>query len=549
LGRLDAAVAACGAALRIKPDLAEAHSNLGVVLHDLGRLEAAVASYGAALSIKPDYAEAHSNLGSALKDLGRLDDAAASYGAALRIKPDYAEAHSNLGAALNAMGNISGAIFAFDAALRLKPELAEARSNLLFLHAGQEWLDDRAYLALAREWEQASIAAAERSAARQRVMFRQPSAHARLRVGYVSGDFRQHAVSYFLEPILAHHDRRRVELFAYSSSARRDAVTERLTGLVDHWVSLVGLSDAAARQRIEADGIDVLIDLSGHTKGNRLGVFARRAAPVQAHYLGFFASTGLSEMDYWIGDESLTPATAKADFSETLWRLPRPWVSYDGKAAAPAPAWHPAADGSVWLGGFNRLVKLTPACLALWARVLAALPEGRLLLKSKELADPGTRRRLLASFEKLGIEDRRIDLQDGRATPDWPRHMAYYDRLDIALDPIGGVAGGTTTCDALWMGVPVIGLAGRRMATRMTGVMLHAIGHPEWLAIDEDDYVAKVVGLARDVALRRSLRFGLRPRMAASPLCDARGLARALEDAYAAMVAMRDPVMAETYGP
>jgi predicted O-linked N-acetylglucosamine transferase (SPINDLY family) len=355
-------------------------------------------------------------------------------------------------------------------------------------------------------------------------------------------------VSYFLEPILAHHDRRRVELFAYSTSARRDAVTERLQRLVDHWVSLVGMSDDAARQRIEADGIDVLIDLSGHTEGNRLGVFARRAAPVQAHYLGFFGSTGLSEMDYWIGDAVLTPASAKADFSETLWCLPRPWVSYGGKAEAPAPAWQPAVDGTVWLGGFNRLVKVTPACLALWARVLTALPEARLLLKSKELVDPGTKRSLLASFEKLGIDGSRLDLQDSRATPDWPRHMAYYDRLDIALDPIGGVAGGTTTCDALWMGVPVIGLAGRRMATRMTGVMLHAIGHPEWLARDEDDYVAKVVGLARDVALRRSLRFSQRPRMAASPLCDAGGLAGALEDAFVAMVAARDSPMAEAHG-
>ena len=284
---------------------------------------------------------------------------------------------------------------------------------------------------------------------------------------------------------------------------------------------VTGIPDAALRERIEADGIDVLVDLSGHTAHNRLGVFARRAAPVQAHYLGYFASTGLTEMDYLIGDEILTPAETDSHFSERVWRLPRIRASYEGKADAPLPAWHPAEDGSVWLGSFNNLGKLTPATLALWAKVLHALPQAKLLLKTKELADAGNRRRILDAMAGHGISPDRIELQDSSVTPGWREHMAYYDRLDIALDPVGAHGGYTTTCDALWMGVPVIALEGDRMATRMTASMLNAIGHPEWIARTEAEYVDKVVALARDVEQRKALRSAQRGRMAASPLCDA----------------------------
>ena len=196
---------------------------------------------------------------------------------------------------------------------------------------------------------------------------------------------------------------------------------------------------------------------------------------MQAHYLGYFASTGLTEMDYWIGDEILTPPETDSHFSEQVWRLPRAWVSYEGKADAPLPIGVQPRTAAVWLGSFNNLGKLTPATLALWAKVLHALPEGKLLLKTKELADAGNRRRILEAMAGHGIPASRIELQDRSATPDWPAHMAYYDRLDIALDPVGGMGGGTTTCDALWMGG-----AGRYPGGRPHGVAhdrLHAGRH------------------------------------------------------------------------
>jgi len=406
---------------------------------------------------------------------------------------------------------------------------------LLFLHGYNSSLAPDEYLSLARGWELACVPAHERLLARDKTFRRSPLAGRRLRVGYVSGDYRQHAVSYFIEQLFARHDRARIELFAYSTQGLCDAVTERLQAQVEHWVPVSGMSDEMVLDRIESDGIDVLIDLSGHTLHNRMGVFARRAAPVQAHYLGYFASTGLTEMDYLIGDDVVTPPETDGHFCEQIWRLPRVRACYDGKIEAPVPDWQAEQDGVVWLGSFNNLGKLTPATLALWSEILCALPEGKLLLKTRELADAGNRERVLNIFSENGIAPDRIELQDGSATPGWREHMAYYDRLDIALDPVGAHGGYTTSCDALWMGVPVVTLAGDRMASRMASSILHAIGHPEWIAASEAEYVDKTVTLARDVERRKSLRFGQRERMATSPLCDARGLANALENAYEEM--------------
>jgi len=531
-GRVLEAEASILRALKIAPNMAEAQRNLGVVLNEQGRLTEAEASYRRALEIQPDFAEVHNDLGNVLLASNRLAEAELNFRYTLKIKPNYAYAYNNLGLTLSDMGRLTEAEASYRRTLEIQPDFAAAHNNLLFLHAYHASLDPHEYLSLARNWEQNCLPTQDRQAAHDRSFNRPPLAGRRLRVGYVSGDYRQHAVSYFIEQLFAHHDRARIELFAYATHTQRDATTERLQALVEHWVPVAEIPDATARDRIEADGIDVLIDLSGHTRHNRLGVFARRAAPVQAHYLGYFASTGLTEMDYWIGDEVLTPAETDNHFSEQVWRLPRVWVSYDGKSDLPLPDWRPDQDSTVWLGSFNNLGKLTPATLALWAKVLHALPEGKLLLKTKELSDIGNRQRILDTLSGHGIPPERVELQDRSVTPDWTSHMAYHGRLDIALDPIGGVSGGTTTCDALWMGVPVIAMKGDRMASRMTASMLDAIGHPEWLAHSEAEYIDKVISLARDVDQRKTLRPAQRHRMAASPLCDAKDLAVKLEEAY-----------------
>jgi predicted O-linked N-acetylglucosamine transferase (SPINDLY family) len=538
LGRFDEAAACYGKVLALSSGHAGVHNDVGADFWEMGRPEDAIACYRRAVAIDPGLAGAWSNLGVALRDRGRTEEAVASYRRALALDAAGPSAHMNfvnLGNALGDQGRVAEAAECFRRALALRPDDAEGYSSYLFVMAYQCALAPAAYLELARGWERSCVGEAERREAAGRVFARGPLAGRRLRVGYVSGDYRRHAVGHFLKTIFALHDRSRVEVFAYSTSGQRDEVTDEYLAVTDHWASLVGIGDAQAAERIRADGIDVLVDVSGHTAHNRLGIFARRAAPVQVHYLGFCASTGLSEMDYWMGDAILTPPEAQAHFSERLWRLPRIWVAYDGSGAAPEPAWRPDPGGHVWVGSFNNLAKINEATLALWAKVLLALPEGRLLLKTKDLADPGNRRRVLEFLAARGVPSGRVDLRDSSATPDWPSHMAYYNRLDVALDPVGGVGGGTTTCDALWMALPLVTLEGDRMASRMTASMLHAIGHPEWIARSEEEYVRKAVGLARDARGREALRSRLRAEVARSPMCDRAGLTRSLEDAYLGM--------------
>jgi len=534
LGRLEDATASYRKALEVKPDHVLAYYNLGNTLKDLSRFEDAISSYRRAIEIKPDFAGAYNNLGGMLKDIGQLDAAASSYRRALELDPGFAEAHCNLGGVLKDIGQLDAAASSYRRALELKPDFAEAYSNLLFLYGYHALIDPQEYLAEARKWEQACLSAQERQAAKLRVFRRKPLANRRLKVGYVSGDFRQHAVSYFIEQLFKNHDRDRIEIFAYSTQGIRDAVTERIQGMVDHWIQFASVSDTAIRERIEADGIDVLVDLAGHSANNRLGVFAHRAAPVQAYYLGYFASTGLTEMDYWIGDEVLSPPETDSHFSEQVWRLPRVSWSFDGKDA-PLPAWSPDPEGIVKIGGFNNLGKLTNETMALWAKVLHALPEAMLLLKTKELADAGNRQRIMDTMAGHGIPSNRLELRDRSATPDWSAHMAYYDRLDISLDPVGAMGGVTTTFDALWMAVPVITLQGDRVASRASAAIVSGLGHAEWAAHSKGEYVDKVVALARDVEQRKILRSAQRQQMALSPLCDAKGLAKSLENAYEEM--------------
>jgi protein O-GlcNAc transferase len=518
-------------AIQINPEHTNAHNNLGAAFLKSGRLTEAEASCRRALQINPDNADAHNNLGNTFKEQGRSAEAEASFRRALQINPNNADTHNNLGNILKDMSRMAEAEASYQRALGINPTFAKAHSNLLFLYSYQALLDPQKYLAQARKWEHASLPRQDRQVARNRVFQRPPLVGRRLRVGYVSGDFRQHAVSYFIEQIFTHHDRSRVELFAYSNNVMQDAVTKRLQALAEHWILITGVGDAAIRDRIEADGIDVLIDLSGHTANNRLGIFARRAAPVQAYYLGYFASTGLTEMDYWIGDDILTPPETDSHFSEQVWRLPRVSWSYDGKDAPP-PILRPTPDNTVWVGSFNQLGKLTAVTLALWAKVLHALQNGRMLLKTKELTDATNRQRILDVMNSHGIPPDRIELQDGSNTPGWREHMTYYNRLDIVLDPVGAMGGVTSTCDALWMGAPVITLKGDRVTSRATSAILNAIGHPEWIAHSEAEYLDKVVALARDEEQRKALRSSQRDRMARSSLCDAKNLTMTLEEAY-----------------
>jgi len=525
LGQIEGAVASYRRALEIKPDSAETHCNLGVALKDLGQLDNAVSSFRRALELNPDLAQAHSNMGNTLMDLGQFVNAAESYHYAIKIKPDFAEAHYNLGNTLTFLGKLDDAVASFRRALEFKPDFSAVHSNLLFALNYAANHTPAYCLEQARQYGRiVSVKASGRYSAWQCAISPE-----RLRVGLVSGDLWMHSVGFFLEGLLSHMDPARIELIAYPTHHEEDELTARIKPFFSAWNPLVGKNDEDAAHLIHADGVHVLLDLSGHTAHNRLPVFAWKLAPVQVTWLGLPATTGVAEMDYVLGDPYAIPAEFESHFSEAVWRMPEsclclavPTPSVD---VAPLPA---LSAGYVTFGSFNNLTKVNDAVVAVWARILQSVPGSRLLLKTKQLSEPAVCEQTLHRFAACGIGPDRLLLSRTIASRD--DHLAAYNKVDIALDtfPYPGV---TTSAEALWMGVPVLSLQGDRFLSRTAGSIAHNAGLPDWIAADEDDYVAKAVTFASDLKHLAALRAILRQQVLASPLFDAPRFARNFEDA------------------
>ncbi|HTI66053.1 MAG TPA: tetratricopeptide repeat protein [Caulobacteraceae bacterium] len=526
LGRPGEAAEAYRQAIALQPDHLAAHNSLGAVLKAMGRPDEAAACYRRALELKPDFAEGWYNLGAVFLAAGRLDEAADAYRRALDLKPDYAEAHANLGNAFQAMGRFADAAAAYQRAIDLKPDFATADSNRLLCLLYSPDITPGSLLAEHRRWD-------ERHGRRPGPS---PAAHAnprepgrRLRIGYVSADFGAHPVGWFLTRVLAAHDRAAFEVSCYDNGGLDDEVTARLRASAHHWRNLVGVGDDDAAAMVRGDGIDILVDLSGHTAKNRLPLFTRRPAPVQASWLGYPGTTGLSSIDYLVMDTAVMPPGAERRCSEAVVRLLHSRFCYDPPAYAPAVA-DPGGQ-PVTFGSFNNLTKVGPEVVRLWTAVLEAAPGSRLVLKSKSLADPAARRRLEDAFAACGLAPDRLEL---RGASPHAQMLAEYGGVDIALDPFP-FCGGLTSCEALWMGVPVVTLPGDRPASRQTLGFLDALGLGEFAAGSPADYVRVAAALAADPERRAQLRRSLRPRMAASSLCDGPLFASALESALRAM--------------
>ena len=447
LGKLDEAVAQFERALSLKPNLAEAHSNLGAALREQGKVSEAIAQFERALSLKPDLAEAYSNLGTALQSVGKLDEAVAQFERALQLKPELAEAHSNLGAVFKEQGRLTEAIAQFERALEIKPDFVAAHSNLLFCLMYDERLSVEQLFDAHQRWDVRHGLATQRCSKH----YNERSGDRRLRVGYVSPDFRQHSVAWFLRPLLEWHDREAVEVFCYAEVKRPDDVTERFRSQADQWRPTAGLSDDALAAQIMADGIDILVDVAGHTAGNRLPVFARKPAPVQVTWLGYPHSTGLSAIDYRLVDALTDPAVeGNSAASEKLLRLDGAFLCYAPPVDAPAPAQAPNLTSEiVTFGSFNNPAKYSDATLDAWSELLCRVPQSRLLLKGIPFADAATRASYRDRFSRRGLSPERITLV--ARTPSQSSHLAHYHEMDIALDPFP-YNGTTTTCEALWMG-------------------------------------------------------------------------------------------------
>jgi predicted O-linked N-acetylglucosamine transferase (SPINDLY family) len=401
------------------------------------------------------------------------------------------------------------------------------------LYGFTRYISPEAEKVLAEGWEKIALTEEERSLARRRAsptsgVFPFSSRKGRrLRLGIVSADLGSHAAAYFLEPILEELDRSRFHLTLFPTLGRSGPRAERFRELAEGYISLVELSDSLAAERIRLEQIDVLVDATGHTFGGRLGVFAHRAAPVQCAYIGYCGTTGLTEMDWVFGERCLA-----AHFTEKVWEIPPVGICYRGESYLPESSWVPDPHGKIWLGSLSRYGKIGEETLSLWAKVLHALPEARLLLEDGRPCEEETHQRILSTLSGWGISAERVEFIP--FIPGHERHMDLYNRLDIALETIP-YNGGTTAFDALWMGVPLAGLEGNWAGGRMGSILLKAFDRPEWVARDEAEYVSIVCKLARDVEERKRQRREQRARMQLSPLCDAKGMTRSLEGAFEAM--------------
>jgi protein O-GlcNAc transferase len=524
-GRLEeaAAVAERGA-LRFSR-LPELHYNLGLAYDRLHRHEAAAAAYERALERSPRYVKALNNLGNVLRVLGRLDEAEARAANALCQEPDLWAGHVNLGNVLKAQGRLDASRRAYRHAAAVDPDQPVSWSNLagLLPYFAERDDDDEAHV-LRRFNATISPAPVQRTAASR---VRRANSK-RVRIGYVSADFRRHVCMYYVEPVLEHHDRSRFDIFCYDNTAVADSVSARLRKLDCTWRSIIGMTDDQAAAQIRADGIDVLVDLMGHTVGNRLGIFARRAAPVQMTWQGFPGSTGLTTMDYWITDRQIARGDCLQDYrTESFLTLPdfercfRP--DPDAPAVQPAPC---GRDGTITFGSFSAVYKLNDDVLGVWTELLHRVPRSRLLMVSVPAGK--AQLRIERYFRTHGIAEHRV-----RIVPHIPlqEYLKLHGEIDLMLDPFP-YNGVTTTLQSLWMGVPVLTMKGARYPTRVGASILANAGLHSLIATNATEYVQKACELAQDSGRLDRLRATMRARLSGSPLLDEQRFTRALESLY-----------------
>lgn len=527
-GKFDKALSYYYKALEYKPTDYEVLNNLGIALKSQGKLRDAISCYEKAIVLKPDYAEVYNNIGIAFKDEGRLSDAIECYKKTILLKPELFEAYNNMGVALKDQGRIEEAITYYHDALKLKPDYVSAHSNLLYGLHHLETIDPVQLFEQHKLW--ADIHAASFSNKMPSYDNSKREAH-RLRIGYVSPDFRTHSVAYFMESILKTHDRKNFEIFCYSDVAIRDETTTFFKHLADYWRDISGIPDEDAVEYIIKDQIDILVDLAGHTARNRMLLFARKPAPLQITYLGYPNTTGLKTIDYRLTDYLADPPH-KTDhlYTEKLIRMPHSFLCYTPYKKSPAVSNLPAEQaGFITFGSFNNRAKITPCVVKTWAQILKTVSNSRLYLKSKSFSDGITQEMLRDMFVNNGVLPERIKFLTH--TPTTYSHLESYNSIDIGLDtfPYNGT---TTTCEALWMGVPVIVLSGDFHVSRVGVSLLTNVGLKELISNSLNDYTKIAVDLAENKQRLKQIRAGLRSKMTQSSLMDTKLFIKSLENIY-----------------
>jgi protein O-GlcNAc transferase len=508
-------------ALAIAPEQAKAWNNLANTYLDAGLLDEAEKVRQVGLALDPNEPNLWNNLGNILSADRRLKEAKVAYLKAREVDPEYRPVLINLAGVESEFGNLDGAIDL----LRGELDANQARTNILF------------FANYHPDWSGEQVFAVYQEVVKRyfppRHYFAYPNeriTNRRLRIGYVTPDFRHHVGVHFTEPLLSQHDHSQVEVFVYSLVRREDLVTERFINYADHWRHCVGLSDLAVAEQVRTDQIDILIDLAAHTAGNGLNVFALKPAPVQVcWWVGFAFGTGLPQMDYFLADQQMLPAGCESSFAETLWRMPGPSIAYQANSSMPEASALPAAkSGYITFGSLTRPVRINYKVIRVWAELLKRVANSRLILDSGAFKDQGLCEHYRQQFAAYGIAPERLSI--GYTSPVWDVLAA----MDIALDCFPHNSG-TTLFESLWMGLPFISLADRPSMGRVGATILHGAGHDEWIAYNEAEYLDKLVALAADVPALAATRAGLREQMKRSPLCDGADFARRMEHTYRQM--------------
>jgi len=531
LGLQEEAIDTLRGVLEVCPNVPEIHHRLGLSLAGVHRYEDAYREYQEVLRLIPDHSAVLCSLGVLFTTMGKIEEARKILLRAIELKPDSVNVINNLGRICK-IGKASEGLHWFQRGLDLEPENESLTSNYLYT---LNYVPDLLPEFIAGKYKEYAP-----RCYRPRSQWRRPDrivdGKRPLRVGYLSSDLYGHSVSFFLEPVLQHHDRSKFEVFCYYNRTLTDKTTERLKKLCSGWHCIYGISDEMVADIIAADRIDILVDLSGHTAGHRLGVFTLHPAPVQVSWIGHPNTTGLPQMDYYLTDELCDPPGMTDHlFSEQLYRLPRIFSCYlppeDFPPVSPLPS---SYTGTITLGCFNNIAKVNDQLISWWAAILNEIPGAKLYIKSPALDDESVRQDMLSCLGGFNIQPERLLLQG--VTGSREDHLGKYAMVDIALDTFP-YHGTTTTCEALWMGVPVVTLAGRTHASRVGVSLLHAVGLDELVAITPVEYIAKTVALANDRERLVELRQNMRLMMSGSPLMDSQGVTREVERAFMDMYA------------
>ncbi|HXW24351.1 MAG TPA: tetratricopeptide repeat protein [Xanthobacteraceae bacterium] len=527
--RFDDALASCDQAIALRPNYADAVRNRGNALTELGRFDEALASYDKALALKPGLAAAWVGRGNVFLNLNRHGEAFAAFQKALALKPDSLKALAQLAHYYERHGRIEEAIACYDRVLAIKPDFAEVISNKIFAldlvpqagfaehqEARKDW------------WRQvgAKIAAQPRP---PHANSRDPAR--RIALGYVSSDFRRHSAGTTFWPVLKNHDKARFEVVCYSCSTVRDDVTRDFQRTADRWVDASQMSDAELADRARADHIDILVDLSGHSGGNRLGTFARKPAPVQVTAWGHAAGTGLPTIDYLFSDPVSIPPAVRHLYAEKIYDLPCLIMSALPPIELPRAEPPASTNGHITFGVFNRITKVSDQAVALWAQVLERVQSATLLMKDGAYDEPALRDLMRQRFAAHGIAAERIAFLGSSPRE---QHLAAFNKVDIGLDPFPH-NGGVSTWEALLMGVPVVAKLGPGLPSRLSGAILASIGMGDWVADNDDDYVALAVKFAAMPEHLATLRHELPAKIASSPSGNGALYTQAVERAYRMM--------------